>query len=475
MALSYSIALLVGKHFNDNRFGACISPVHYPAHCQGYAVGEIRDGFDIPCGRGLEGAEVAMLSTLALMFIAAIVISTSLGMIYKAVRTQENKLSRYSVFTTNMRQHQDQSRSRAQRDDVQQQGGGWKRMKTSLTVMASSLKMSIVPSRRNSAPDPAMHHTRMRSNDTQSQSRAVMHKAFGYSFAWLLSYGIFIIASVIKIMNGNSNLVLVYVTTAFTALQGCFNLIIYMYPKIISVKKKKSKQRGGEEMRVSWCDAIVIVFWSRGNDAKRKGKGPARRHRSTFTSRGNSRPLRTTTTTRMNSNEMNGNESYIYMKSPQYQYQNQCIGERIENKKHQTHHGDHKEAKCEEEKGEEVQFPIHTHDRNRDEDVNSDVMNVRDDGDGEDRNDVVGDTCTCSTSEDVPTYSCSYSHLDDGDTTHIATAINKDHMETEASCTPIPVCHSTSANSRVEDEEDRANQDGTNDVLGGIDSIKDEE
>ncbi len=63
-SLIESIYLLIGKHFNDDGFGVCIGAVHYPSHCRGYKVGEIRPDFNIPCGRGLTGASSAYISMI---------------------------------------------------------------------------------------------------------------------------------------------------------------------------------------------------------------------------------------------------------------------------------------------------------------------------------------------------------------------------------------------------------------------------
>jgi len=181
-----------------------------------------------------------------------------LGMIYRFVRNQEKKLAKYGVGALRANLQQSQT-------DVQQ-SGRWTRLRASL----------ILPTNAN-APV-----TRSNGN-TQPQSRAVMHKAFGYFFAWLLSYGFFVIVTVIQISTGDFPLPLIYLVSIFAPLQGLFNLIIYMFPKVISAKSKK---RGGGE-NVSWCEAIKEAFRSRGNDGKRKGPG----QRSNL--RGNDRPLRT--------------------------------------------------------------------------------------------------------------------------------------------------------------------------------------
>ncbi len=159
VAFSLSTAHLVKKHFNDNGDGACINHVHYPTHCDGYEVGEIRDGFEIPCGRGVEGAWASILSSLILMLIPAVIITTSLGMIYSAVKSHDKKLSKYGVGALRTKLEQDS-------DQQQQPTGLWRRIKNSLTGSISSTTNS----------------SGSRSNSMQSQSRAIMHKAFAYSY-----------------------------------------------------------------------------------------------------------------------------------------------------------------------------------------------------------------------------------------------------------------------------------------------------
>ena len=71
----------------------------------------------------------------------------------------------------------------------------------------------------------------------------------------------------IAISGGDYPLPFHYLVRLFLPLQGLFNLIIYMWPKVISAKSKK---RGGGKT-VSWCEAINEAFWSRGNDGRTKG------------------------------------------------------------------------------------------------------------------------------------------------------------------------------------------------------------
>ena len=47
--------MLVKENLNDDGGGNCYAPVYEPPHCAGYSDGEVRDGFNIPCGQGRDG------------------------------------------------------------------------------------------------------------------------------------------------------------------------------------------------------------------------------------------------------------------------------------------------------------------------------------------------------------------------------------------------------------------------------------
>ncbi len=257
LALTGSIVGIVRNHFNDDGFGLCNSSFYYPLHCQGYDIGEIRDGFEIPCGRGIEGAEKYTIFGLVCLFIAAVIIISSVVIIYRAVKKQEKKLSRYGVsaLTTNS-------------PHLEGRVSLWKRIK--LTLCRSSAYSS-------NAHRPAIR----RSNNVQSRSRAIMHRAIQYSFAWFLSFGIYLI---VVSSGGRYSILGNYFTSIFVPLQGLFNLCIYMYPKVISARKA----RHGRE-KISWCMAISEAFWSRGKKRTWKRKNHPKNQRKNL--RGNRNPL----------------------------------------------------------------------------------------------------------------------------------------------------------------------------------------
>jgi len=266
VSLTISISLLIGKHTNsDGKLWAlCSDTIYFPQHCEGYDAGETRPGFDIPCGRGLEGAMTDAVSRVVFMSIPIIIIFISLGIIYRVVRTQEKKLARYASFRTNLQQSILLVRRNTQtpKEDSKNSHRLLRSIRRSLSQSWTTLVSSYTITATASS---------IRSNDTKSKSRAVMHKAFGYSFAWFLSHGAIVAGDVIFFTGSNIPVAIPYIIVIFVPLQGFFNLAIYMLPKVVYAKKQ------GQGENVSICQAIRKAFWSKGS-ARTTGSGTNGRH-----------------------------------------------------------------------------------------------------------------------------------------------------------------------------------------------------
>ncbi len=251
VALTNGITRLVRKHYNSDPLGNCIMPVQYQDHCHGYDVGEVGDNFKIPCGRGIDGAWAALISYLVLLFVPAFIMMFSLGMVYIAVRKVEKKVSRYGVSTLNLNNPTDNSRKSI-----------WQRILALLRI-------------------PMRPPNSRRLNTMQSQSRVVMYKSFAYTFAWFLSYGLYILQWVFWIARSKLPIAIDYIAFICFPLQGFFNLVIFMHPRVISAKKSTREN-------LTWCQAISTAFWSKGKDRNRR-RGA--RGRSNLRKKGKYRPM----------------------------------------------------------------------------------------------------------------------------------------------------------------------------------------
>merc|ERR1712038_277414 len=233
-ALTWSIFLLVKNQYHNSGSGMCVVGVNYPPHCVGYDVGEVRPGFEIACGSGLEGFEISSIVAVLFPIISIIVMIICLGMIYRTVQKQEREVAKYGINSlTSLRSRNTQQ----------------------------SASTPFKKKKRTNKPITT------RSNNARSQSRAVMHKAFGYSFAWFLSHGMAIIYYVVHFIvfvaaKKHHLVVLAYIISIFHPLQGLFNLLIFMFPKIVAAKNSRREN-------LSWRQAFWRALWSRGNDRKK--------------------------------------------------------------------------------------------------------------------------------------------------------------------------------------------------------------
>ena len=86
------------ENLNSNLGGYCTWPTYDPPHCIGYENGEVREGFNIPCGRGHDVAVTFWtVCFFGCYFIAPIIVGVSLGIMYRTALKQERQMRRYGV------------------------------------------------------------------------------------------------------------------------------------------------------------------------------------------------------------------------------------------------------------------------------------------------------------------------------------------------------------------------------------------
>ena len=246
-AIATASSLVAKKNVNSDGGGMCFDWVYEPPHCIGYDDGEIREGFTIPCGRGRKGGAptAAIIGFFLTLFIVPVVMGISLGLIYRSVLQQEKKVERYraNTFNAGSTQHTNQSETNT--------GAG-----SSLTGRLNRLTIF-----RRSTQQPCLGAIQER-----SKSRAVMHRAFAYAVAYFLSWFFVIFRVAMSLAGYEWNIVIWYLTSITSPLQGFYNLIIFLYPKVLSAKRSKRDN-------LTWFQAITKALWSRGNDTSSGSRG----------------------------------------------------------------------------------------------------------------------------------------------------------------------------------------------------------
>jgi len=219
-----SSILVAKKNINDNKFSSCYFPVYNPPHCEGYDDGVIRDGFEIPCGRGYDGFVLFSYSSFFIStFIPPIIISISFWMIYKAVLNLEKKTSRYG----------------------------------------SSVYIANIRLRNNTNEENRTKLNQSRSTQICLKIRAIRKKAMGYSIAYFLAWGFSIVGIILSIAGVKWPIELWYFVVLTHPAQGLFTFITFIYPKVLYIMHVESGN-------LSWYQAFTKALCSRGND-KMKG------------------------------------------------------------------------------------------------------------------------------------------------------------------------------------------------------------
>ena len=239
LAVVVGIAGLIMKQFNNDGIGGrCYLSSYHPSHCQGIANGIIPEGFTVPCGRGdTESGNLfkGIVFLLPLTITPAIIVG-SMVIMYRTVRKIERKMLNYGAGALRLcaRQH----RQAQEVNDA-----------TTCFIFFESVKIKLL-----SIICPCVYRNddTSRSNKARSQKRAVLYMAMSYSLTWALTWiPLYIVLFVIS-----SNVTIV-TNSIFQPLQGFYNLIVYMSPKVRNVRNKK---RG----KLPWCQAIAKALMSRG-------------------------------------------------------------------------------------------------------------------------------------------------------------------------------------------------------------------
>jgi hypothetical protein len=91
-------------------------------------------------------------------------------------------------------------------------------------------------------------------NRTNSNSRAILHKAVAYSLAYLLAWGWAIVSLILTVAGVEISSVMWYFMAIFMPLQGFYNLLIFVHPRVVKIKTS-----GGSSL--SSHRAFVRVLW----------------------------------------------------------------------------------------------------------------------------------------------------------------------------------------------------------------------
>jgi len=212
---------------------------------------------DLECDKRNANAKVLFIvfSAGPYMILPCVIFST-MTIMYRAVLAQEKKLQRFGVGALALR---------VKNRNKNSNGGGvegndnnaTKEKKINSRNPFVRMK-SWIASRRSSK------NKIIRSNSAGKQSRAVMNKALSYSLAFFFTYLFPIIISIRTLIGLESGPALSILARVFFPLQGFFNFLVFIHPKVVHIKKSSRED-------ISWYGAYVKAIQSRGRPINNGG------------------------------------------------------------------------------------------------------------------------------------------------------------------------------------------------------------
>ena len=263
--ITFAIIVLVNEAFNAAD-SMCFFWPNRPPHCNGYNDTEIPKGFKIPCGRGdltdkWYGSLLGVGGHMLLIATTPAVIVITMMIMYRSILKIELKLQRYGVGALRLRA---QRFSRFNNRPIMLRKCGTTSCSSSSGIHENENEHSFIRRKLASIYDfstTCFHRNSMsRSNNIAFQKRAVLHMAIGYGVAWFFTFAPYILYYFSKTE-------IPLVLPIFTPLQGLYNLIVYMSPKVRSAHISRIR-------KVSWREAIVKAWLSKGEERKGRGFRP---------------------------------------------------------------------------------------------------------------------------------------------------------------------------------------------------------
>ncbi len=257
----------------------CFLVPHDPPHCIGYEDGKIIEGFSIPCGRGNGFYKSIMfrLLTVASQGPPPIIIVTTMVMMYRTVIKIERKAARYGVSALRLKNREERVERGENNlnEDATPPPSIIEKIQHFISCRLGSLWHFLICRNNNYSGCDANDHVGVvrstggmagssskASKRAASRKRAILQMASGYVAAWAL---VWLPGFLVYYFQRFETWIFF---SFFCSLQGFFNFIVFMSPKVRAAKKPSKRRTRGrrkeEQGELSWYKAISTSYMSRG-------------------------------------------------------------------------------------------------------------------------------------------------------------------------------------------------------------------
>jgi hypothetical protein len=222
--------------------------------------------FDDPgveCTRGNDAKTLFLIFATGPYIALPIVIVLTMALMYRTAKENEKKMSGYGIHTLRLRATIANGDQRQETDESSTSSSERRRF-SSIRQSFQKIRSSLQFCKR----DDSIALT-SRSNKLNKQSKAVIQKAWAYSLAFFATYFFPLLLSIFDFTGRDDNLTLNLLARIFYPLQGLFNFMVFIYPRIISARQRDKSLTFGR--------AFIHAIQSRGPLPRGAGKFVSRR------------------------------------------------------------------------------------------------------------------------------------------------------------------------------------------------------
>ncbi|GFH55168.1 hypothetical protein CTEN210_11644 [Chaetoceros tenuissimus] len=200
----------------------------------------------LECTRGRDAQTMYKIFAAVPYVVLPFIIVFTMGLMYHAARQNERKMSGYGIHTLRLR-------ADTNTDDNNNADGG--ESEKNLSESRISKRFKEIFSFRFSQSTPSQSRL-SRSNKLNKQSKMIVQRALAYSLAYLFSYIVPLIISIMKWRGETVGYGITLVSRILFPLQGFFNFLVFIFPRILNARKRNAN--------LSWSRAFVHALKSRG-------------------------------------------------------------------------------------------------------------------------------------------------------------------------------------------------------------------
>jgi len=199
---------------------------------------------DFDCISSFDAKMLFIIFSAAPYIILPIVILVTMGIMFQAVLAQEKTRKRYGSIVLRGNIKSRIALMSESSEDTSKKGN----MKILLSKMNSVTSTSSVRSSRETT------------RNNPKMSRLILNRALAYSFGFIFTYTLPMIISINTLLNRETGFFLSILARILFPLQGFFNFLIFIYPRVLHAKRSSSN--------ISWYKAFVQGLYSKGRKRK---------------------------------------------------------------------------------------------------------------------------------------------------------------------------------------------------------------